>query len=217
MIKLIGLRRLVILCILQGFILIMAVAYFGGIMRMTADAMVELETMKRGVADLRAKIAATTQDIKFLEENMPRYLALEAGGFLADQDRFAITRAMGEMRDKTSWKNLPFSVGDTKNITVPAVDLVAVERKLMGSRIKVESLSSTLDTDVYVFLQEIGPVFSGHTRLQSFSIKRTEEVTRQSLVNMATGQNQAGYLSANIAFDWFTLSPATPAAAEVPK
>ncbi len=218
MIKLVGLKNYVILVALLGFLLIVTAIYFGGIVPMSAEVSAELNGTKSAISGLQGKIAGLREDEKFLKENLQAYQALEGQGFLMKQDRFMIGRTMEDMRKKTSWLTLPYSVGDTQTIAVPNVDLAAIKHRLIDSRIEVRAVPVLLDTDVYVFLQELARVFPAHTRIQNFSVKRSREITRQSLVEMVANKKPASFFSADITFDWLTLVPEdVPPPVEAPR
>ena len=204
MIRLIGLKRVIVLAVLLAINLSAAGAYFLGFAPMLEETRTQLNRVDGQISELRGKIAALKQESAFLEGNLSKYQELKEGGLFMDQNRFTINRLLQDMRGKAEIPNFSFTIENSAK--VPNADAESMGYNLVSSRINVEKIVSPLDSNIYVFLQNIGSAFPQHTRLEKFYIKRVADVNERTLSDIVEGR-PAGFVSANIYFDWMTLAP----------
>ena len=204
MIKLIGLRRIILFLFFLGINLLVASGYFIGLKPIRNDAQMQLNTVSGQISALQNKIMNIQKDVNSLKENQPKYQALKDKGFFLSQDRFMIGRLLEEVRKKSKITSFSFTIGNLKEI--PNAKANSMDYKLVKSHIKIRNIMSPLDINIYIFMQKLADSFPKHTRLQSFNIKRTEEVTEASLSKIAMNQ-PVSFVNAQLSFDWITLIP----------
>lgn len=203
MMKLIGLKRIIAICILLGINFLVFSVYLTTLAPMLEDAQRQLRAVDGQILDLRGKIATAKQETAFVKENLPKYRELQDKGLFLEQDRFMIDRLLQDMRSKAGIANFSFAVGDLT--ALPNADAESIGYTLASSRISIDKIISPLDNNIYVFLQNIKDAFPEYTRLQKFSIQRTAKVNEQLLNDLSDGK-QVSAVGANIVFDWMTLA-----------
>ena len=204
MIKLIGLRRIILFLFFLGINLLVASGYFLGLKPIRDDAQMQLNTVSGQISSLQSKIMNIQKEVNSLKENQPKYQALKDKGFFLGQDRFMIGRLLEEVRKKSKITSFSFTIGNLEEIPNKKAD--SIKYKLVKSHIKVGNIVSPLDINIYIFMQKLADSFPEHTRLQSFNIKRTGKVTEAALSKIATNQ-PVSFVDAQLAFDWITLIP----------
>jgi hypothetical protein len=204
MIKLIGLKRIIILSVLLALNLIIFSAYFIGIFPQRLEADSQLAAVQGEISELRGKIGTIKQEMAYLQENVPKYRDLEKKGFFLNQDRFLIGRMMEELRVKAGITSFSFQIADVEEIPNP--DAAAMGHRLVNSRITVDSIVSPLDNNVYILMQEMNNAFPEYARMQSLNVTRTGEVTEQALADLSLGR-PVNFVNATFIFDWMTLVP----------
>jgi hypothetical protein len=204
MIKLIGLKRIILLSVLFALNLLVGCAYFFGVSPMLEEAQTQLSSINGQISQLQGKISGIKQDVAYVNENLPAFKDLEGKGFFLQQDRFMIGREMETLRARTGISSFAFSIGDVQE--VPNPDATAIDYKLINSRIKIDRIVSPLDTNVYVLMQEMSEVFPEYSRIQSVDMTRVAEVTETSLKDIAAGK-AVNFVNASVTFDWLTLVP----------
>lgn len=204
MIKLIGLKRIITIVVLLGINLLVAGGYMFGLDPMLQETQNQLNAVDGEIASLSGKISNIKQEMAYLKENMPKYQALKDSGAFQSQDRFKAGRVLDDMRGKAKLGSFSFVIEDMKDI--PNADAAGIGHRLVNSRINIKISATPIDTGVYEFLQDIKGSFSGHTHIKSFDVKRIAEVDEKSLKEVADGK-RAGFIGANVVFDWMTLIP----------
>jgi hypothetical protein len=206
MIKLLGLKRLIKLAVLLGINLLAATIYFLTLSPMLDTEQAQLNAVESQVSGLNGKIAGAKQDMIFVKENLTKYQDLKDKGLFMEQDRFMIDHTLQDMRGKAGLSAFSFSIEDLKD--VPNANADSMDYKLVSSRINVDRIVSALDSNIYVFLQNIASTFPEHTSIQKFDIKRVAEVNEQALKDINDGK-PVSFVTADVSFDWLTLAPKT--------
>ncbi|MCK4945984.1 MAG: hypothetical protein KAI61_07825 [Alphaproteobacteria bacterium] len=204
MIKLIGLRRIILFLCFMGINLLVASSYFLGLAPMRDEAQMHLNAVSAQISSLQNKIMNIQREVNSLKENQPKYQTLKDKGFFLVQDRFMIGRLLEEVRKKSQITSFSFTIENLKD--VPNANAARMNYSLVSSRIKVEKIVSPLDSNVYIFLQLLADAFPEHTRFQNFEIKRTGEVTEAALSKIAMGKS-VSFVDSSLTFDWMTLVP----------
>jgi len=217
MIKLIGFKRMIFLACLLALNLSVLGIYFSSIGPMLDDVTSQRDSVRGQTAALREKINSIKKDMAFVNDNMSKYNDLKDKGFFLNQDRFMINRTMEDLRVKAGIPSFSFTIADIKDI--PNVDAEAVNYRLIDSHIKVDTVVSPLDSNIYMLAQEIAHSFPSAVRLQDMNLTRASEVTEATLNDIAAGK-LVNFVNATIEFDWITMVPktadaATPAGAPV--
>lgn len=204
MIKLMGLKRLVILVVLGALNLLVLAAYMLSFGPMLDGATAERDAINAQISDTQMKLANIKKDALFVKENIPLYQKLVDQGFFLNQDRFMIQRTMDALRQKAGISSFNFSVTDVTE--VPNASAAGINYKLLNSRIKIDNIISPLDNNVYLITQEMSQVFPSFARLQTLDVAREKDVTEAALKDIAAGKS-VNFVNAAVEFDWITMVP----------
>lgn len=213
MIKLIGMKRVIILSCLLALNLAVAAVWLTTISPMREEAEMQRNGIDGQISDLQGKITHIKEELKYLEDNLPKYTHLRERGFFLNQDRFMIGRMMEDLRQKAGIASFAFEIADVEDI--PNADAAAMNHRLVNSRIKVRDIKSPLDNNVYVLMQEISKAFPEYARIQSIDMTRKGDVDEASLQKIKSGE-PISFVDSNIVFDWMTLIPMDAQAAPAP-
>jgi len=126
MIKLIGLRRIILflcfvgvnLLVASGYFLglapmrnlLVASGYFLGLAPMRDEAQMQLKAVSVQISSLQNKIMNIQSEVNSLKENKPKYQKLKDKGFFLVQDRFMIGRLLEEVRKKSQITSFSFTI-----------------------------------------------------------------------------------------------------------
>ncbi|MBU6475588.1 MAG: hypothetical protein KGL10_01000 [Alphaproteobacteria bacterium] len=213
MIKLIGLKRIVVLVFLVALNLMALGVYLFSVGPMLDGVQSQKDALSGAISGLHGRIAGVKADTAYMQENISKYTALQAEGFFLPENRFTVKDAMEKLRVAAGISNFAYSVGNVKDI--PNKDAGAVHYKLIDSAIGVDHIVSPLDANIYLLVQDIDRSFPAFVRLQSMQIHRSRPVDAQSLKAIANGQ-PVSFVDATLAFEWIAMvpdKPASPAAA----
>lgn len=202
MIKLVGIKRLLVVIVLLGINLAVLAGYFMVLAPQMEDIQMQLRTADAQIFELSGKISNIKKDMVFLKENMPRYQALRDHGLFQEQDRFLVNRVLGDIRVKNNLSGLSFTIQDVREM--PNKDADAIGYRLSRSRVDITIISVLFDRDIYGFMQDISNALPGHVYIKDFTVKRVAEVNEANLKSIADGAS-IGFVNSNFSFDWLTL------------
>ncbi len=202
MIKLLGFKRTLILGVMLGLNALLGAIYMLWASPQTEMLNNQLMGLRSEISNLQTGIQTTKSDMQMLEENLPTYDSLIKRGFMQEQDRFVMSRALEDIKVKSHVQGFSFSVGDIREIT--NADAQMANKRLLHSRVKVGNISSPLDINVYDMIRLIETEYPALARINSFTIKREGALTPERIATMATGP--VSLVSSELVFDWFSLS-----------
>jgi len=209
MIKLIGIKRIIVLAILLGINVAIAIAYFLVFEPMRSDTEEKLNGISSEISTLQGKIQSTKQDLADYQTNLPKFKQLKTSGFMSTQDRFQLSRDLNDVRTSAGVAGFSFRVDDIKKID--NTDAKTADMQLINSHINVDNVSSVLDINFYDFLDKMESNFPAHLRVSEFSIERKDPVSGPTLQRIAA-QQPVSLISAKAGFDWLTMIPLPPPA-----
>jgi hypothetical protein len=207
MIELLGPKRAVLLAALIIVNLLVAGAYFGVILPMKEEADSRLTSTKNEISRLQTEIQNIKAELQSLKEAMPRYEALEDKGFFLGQDRFFLSRALQDIKNRSQLRGFAFAIQDIRE--VPSNDAMAANRRLVASKITINQVSSLLDTAFFDFMNIIESYFPSHARIASFSVSKSGDVDSQALERIAKDPG-ASLVNASLTMDWLTMTDIPP-------
>lgn len=202
MIKLLGFKRTLILGIMLGINAILGLVYVLWASPQTEGLNSRLMGLRSEISNLQTGIQTTKSDMQMLEENLPTYDVLIKNGFMQEQDRFVMSRALENIKEKSHVQGFSFSVGDIREIANADAQLAG--KRLLHSRIVVSRISSPLDVNVYDMMRLIEADYPTHARIHAFKIRQESSVTQENLSKMAV--EPVSLVNAEVTFDWFSLS-----------
>lgn len=202
MIKLLGFKRTLILGVMLGINVLFGLIYMFWASPQTAMLNSQLMGLRSEISNLQTGIQNTKTDMQMLEQNLPTYDALVKNGFMQDQDRFVMSRALEDIKAKSHVQGFSFSVGDIREIANADAQLAG--KRLLHSRVNVTSISSPLDINVYDMARLIETDYPVHARIHSFKINREGTLNQEKINSMA--QAPVSLVRAEMVFDWFSLA-----------
>lgn len=213
MIKLIGIKRILVLAGLLGINVAIALAYFLFIQPMRTDAQDKLNGINDEISTLQTKIQSTQQDLRDYQANLPKFKELQGKGFMSVQDRFQLSRDLDRVRNDAAISKFVFDVHDISRI--PNADAKTAKMQLLDSRIDISKIESPLDINFYDFMDKMQREFPEHLRLDNFEIKRGAAVDPATLQKIAN-REPVDLVISTASFDWYTMVPLPPDTAANP-
>ncbi len=213
MIKMIGIKRLILLGILLGINIALVVAYFFVVEPMRSSAQEKSDGISADITSLQGKIQNTKQDLADFKRDLPKFKELQGKGFMSTQDRFQLSRDLNDVRNAAALAGFSFTVDDIKK--VDNAEAQAAQEQLILSRLTVDNVTSILDLNFYDFIDKMQSMFPAHVRVENFSIERKDPVTQATLQKIAAKQ-PVSLFTAKATFDWLTMILLPPPAAATP-
>ncbi len=208
MIKLVGLRRIIIIACIIAMNLVAAGIYFFAVGPMLSEAQSQTQSTQGQISSLNAQIAGAKRAAAFMKANMPKYEQMQQDGFFLTHNRFMLENEINKLREAAGISSFSYNVAAATKVTNRDADSIHYE--LLGSRISVDHISSPLDANIYMLAQSISKVFPVDTRLQEMKIQRAAKVDSQTLKLLSDGK-QVNFVNASVVFEWITLVPNAPA------
>ncbi len=208
MIKLLGFKRTLILGVMIAINALLGLIYLFWASPQTAMLNTQLMGLRSEISNLQTGIQNTKSDMQMLEQNLPTYDNLIRDGFMQEQDRFVMSRALEEIKTKSHVQGFSFSVGDIREIT--NADAQLAEKRLLHSRIQITNISSPLDINVYDMISMIETEYPVHARIDYFKISRASDLNQESLGRMTS--EPVSLVASELTFDWFSLGTIPQAA-----
>ena len=201
MIKLLGFKRTLILGVMIAINALLGLIYLFWASPQTAMLNTQLMGLRSEISNLQTGIQNTKSDMQMLEQNLPTYDNLIRDGFMQEQDRFVMSRALEEIKTKSHVQGFSFSVGDIREIA--NADAQLAEKRLLHSRIQISNISSPLDINVYDMIRMIETTYPVHARINNFKISRSGDLNQENLGRMAN--EPVSLVTSELTFDWFSL------------
>ncbi len=204
MMKLIGARRMILLIALIAINAAIICAYLFMVEPMRQDAELQRDAARSEAESLQMKIQSVQQEVASTRENLPKYEALKTKGFFLDQDRFRLSRDLGDVRAAAGLKGFSYNIVTIQKI--PNAEAEAGQMSLINSKVTVNNISMLVDTELYGFFDVLEAKFPAHVRINSFKIARAVVLTEDVLRSLSQ-PNAPPVVSAEVVFSWNTLVP----------
>ncbi len=205
-VKLIGLKRVTFLASLLGVVAFFVLGYFVVVLPMLEDSQAELAKVKSDISTLRGKISSVKADIKYMEDNIPRYKKVLDQGMFDDQDRFDVERLMEKFKKRADGVKFSYTISNIDNLK--SEKATAMGYRLVSRTISLTEVRSMIDVDIYAFFQSIKSVFPLYNQIKNFKVNRQGKINFATLTEIAEGTKTNAAVGA-LAFDWVTLSELT--------
>lgn len=200
--KLVGQKRLAFLAMLCGTLVFFMGVALVVLTPMLSDAETQLASVNGSISSLGGKISSIKKDIKYMQDNIPRYNEILAQGMFNKQDRFDVERLIDEMKKKAGVVGFSYNISDLEeleNAEAAKMGYVLVKRSISLTAVK-----ALLDLEVYSFFQRIKEIFPVYTQVRKFKLERTNRVNQTILEDIASGKENS-LVDASMDFDWVTL------------
>lgn len=203
MIKVLGMKRVLLLVILVAINVAMGAAVYAYLIPENFRKQSELDSIKSQITTKRDDIAKIQVDIKQLYAQQATYEGLRKQGFFGSQDRRAAEVVFQDIQDKAGVISavasvLPASVEDN-------AEAMKAEHKVLKSPVKLE-IESLTATGVYRYIYLLQQHFPGYISISDITIKRNAEINGGVLREIENGANPS-LVSAEINMIWTTMIP----------
>jgi len=205
MVKLIGLKRIILLAVLLVTNGALAAAFFLWIEPMRATADRDLNRVRGDISKLRIKISGIKEEMKTLKKHQKYYDGLFEIGFMTPQDPFFLKRKIAEISDKTRVAGYKYRANPVQVIEFPQANKAGYQ--LYNSRIELKDIKAYTDADIYHLMHLVNTSFPGQTRIQSVSLHLKNKIDEVVLKGLASKKGDNYPINAELSFDWQTLVP----------
>jgi hypothetical protein len=203
MIKIIGIRRLVILVVLLAFNAVLASAMYMYLIPEKQLVERKHDAQRNEVNDLQGDLSRMEVEFETLDQQQGRYDQIRANGFFDAQDR-AVAKEMFSLIQEQS-KVISALVSVKPGKVVGDAEAEKANHKLLMSGISVD-IKAFDDNDIYHYIDLVQKVFPGVVTLKSISVKREKDVSAALLRAIASGASPE-LVTAEVEFSWHTMIP----------
>lgn len=203
MIKILGLKRVIVLVVL-----IAVNGVLGGLAYLVLQPNIDGMNKKHQV--LKGEISKLQNDITQLQtefvqigESKERYKVLQDEGFFNDQNRRNAELKLEEIQARSRLISAVVSIGSGKLEVTP--ETKAVNYGLLNSLISVK-VEAVNDLDVFHYIDLIENSLPGYVSLSELSLDRKADLTSASLRALSSDK-QPFLVEANLKFSWRTMIP----------
>ncbi len=203
MIKILGVKRVLLLVALVAVNALFAAAVYGYMMPEKIKGERNLRALRGQISTVQEDIERFQVEFEQLEEQQARYQALEKDGFFRLQSRRAAQDLFERIQNSSKVVSAAALIksGKIEN----HVEAQKAAHKLLVSpvELRIEALS---DTEVFRYLYLLEKTFPGHISVNEIDLKRTQNLNAAVLRSIATGINPP-LVEANINLVWRTMIP----------
>lgn len=201
MIKVLGMKRVLVLVILASLNIAMGASVYGYLIPQTFQKETDLANLRGQVSVKRDDIDKIRVDMKKLMEQQTRFQALEKRGFFGSQDRRAAELVFEDIQKKAGVISAVANVSSAQVVDDP--EAAKAEYKLLKSPVKVE-IESLNTVGVYRYIYLLQQYFPGQISIADITLKRNMEISGATLQNIENGENPA-MVRADIDMIWHTM------------
>lgn len=203
-IKLIGRKRALVLGVAAAVNVAIGAVWLAAVQPLTSEIGHRQAAVNGAISQLMVDTGNIKAELKAFPENYKKYQEMQRRGFFLDQDRFVAGKLLDDMKEGMGLLEYSYRMEELQVKKSPLA--AAAGGELLDSAIKVESVSSLLDGEVYGLLRRFGTAFPAQTRLVRFSISRNGEVGMEELKAIAEG-NPPPLVTASFELQWITMVP----------
>jgi len=205
MIKVIGLRRVIVLGCLVALNAVLVSCYLFILQPMLSQTQADLDSTQQQINQTRTKISNIKSDLIEYQKNLPRYEQLQQSGFFSNQDRLELKSEFEKVQSLSGLKRFSFLVDDRRDLyTLNAGD---TKLRMLASRIQIDNVVGFFDTDFYKLVGLMRNAFPAHIHFTSFSLQRSGALNAETLNKIGKGTD-VSLINAEATFEWLTVIPA---------
>ncbi len=208
MIKVIGAKLISIITALIFLNGGLFAAWFYMVSPMKEDANKELKTLNAKITQLRQKILNIKEEKKYYDENIGKYNALQAKGYMTPQDELQLTQNLNAPYTAHHLINMSYDISSVQKL--PSSEIDRTKHELIKRSIELQDIDAYFDTDIFKFIHDVNTKFPGHTRFKSITMTRKEPATFSAALDRIAMGTEEGIMTGNILLDWYAMVPATP-------
>jgi len=201
MIRIIGVKRLVILVILLAFNGVLASAIYMYLVPEKQKIERTLNAQRSTLSSLQQDISRMEIEFAQLDKQQGRFDDLKKDGFLLAQDR-ADAKEMFSLIQKQS-RVISASVSVKPGAVVEDKEAKKAKHKVLVSEMNVE-IKAFDDNDIYHYIDLVQKVFPGVVSLQRIEVRRDKDVSAALLRAISSGASPE-LVTAKVEFLWRTM------------
>jgi len=203
MIKIIGVKRLVILVVLVSLNAVLASAIYLYAVPEGMKVEKKLKQQQNKLTSVQRDIEKMQLEFDQLDKQQGRFDALKENGFFSSQDR-ADAKELFSLVQKRS-RVISAMVSVKPGSIIDSNDAKKAKHKILVSYVSVD-IKAFDDNDVYHYIDLVQKTFPGYMTVQRVSVSRSRDISTAFLRAIANGASPE-LVTAEVEFLWRTLIP----------
>ena len=201
MIRVIGVRRLIVLVILLALNGVLASAIYLYVVPENQKVERQLMRNRRQLSTLQSDISRMQIEFDQLDQQQGRFDQLKEEGFFSTQDRADAKELFGLIQKQA--KVISALVSVKPGEVVDDEEAKKAKHKVLVSDVSVQ-IKAFDDNDIYHYIDLVQKTFPGVISLQHVELKREQDVSNALLRAIANGASPE-LVTANVQFLWRTM------------
>lgn len=202
-INILGIRRIILLAVLVALNGLMAAVIYNYLSPETQKSEALLRNVTSENQRLQINIMRMHDEFKQIDNLKDRFAKLRADGFFSEQDRRSAEARLTTIKEQSGVNSALVSIASAQAERTGLAD--QAKHRIMVTDMDIE-ITALDDVSVYRYWNLMKSKFPGHVQLESFSIRRINELDQNALTMVANGQN-IDVVRAEMAVKWRTLLP----------
>jgi len=202
MVSVLGAKRVLVIVLLLGLLGAVLTAYYGYLVPGKEELGREIRTVKSNIRQKEDDLRVLSQQIETFNSQKDLFAKLERKGLFQDQKRSLARERFEAMQLSSglvsaSYQISPANVDESELAEEAGYDLVQSPISL--------SLEGITDLDVYHFLYMLYFALPGHMQIDSFDVRRVENISPEILRDIGGNQRKVVLVEADIDAVWSSL------------
>lgn len=205
MLQILGIKRVLFLILLVAANAGFAASVYLYVLPQNEKIAGDLRSVKGQISIKRAEVDRLQNEFIQIQQQKSRYEALQAAGFMSDQNRLVARRRIMNIQQYTRVSRAAYDISSASVIKDDALGKAGYV--ILSSPVKID-LESLDDLDLYNFIYWMNNAFPGHTAIKSVKLERTQDINETTLRAVGTGASTA-LVKGTASFVWRTVVPET--------
>lgn len=203
MIKVLGLKRIIVIAVLIAVNAVFAGALYYILTPEKTNQQQQLSSLRGQVSGLNRDLDNIKVEFEQLEEQREEFGVLKEDGFFKNQDRRQAEKVLNLIQKRSKVSKAQISIGSGK--LEENEQAKKAKHKILKSPVAVR-IEAMNDVDVFRYIFLLEKYFPGHIGVKTVKMERGAEVNGTVLRGIAGGQN-VPLVTARIEFEWRTMIP----------
>ncbi|MCK6418413.1 MAG: hypothetical protein L6Q57_05680 [Alphaproteobacteria bacterium] len=207
MIKILGMRRIIVLAVLLGLNALFASVHYLYVLPETQARTQQARQLSSKISTLQTDINRLQIEFAQISDQKEEFTALEAKGFFNKQDRSLASQLLEKVQKNSGVITAVASV--KPGTLLENEEAKKAKHTILSSPMTVE-ITALDDRDVYKYIHLLRQYFPGHITIVATEIKSTATLTRDLLRSVSAGENPV-LVQAKLELLWQTMIPESQA------
>lgn len=203
MIRILGLKRIIILTVLIAVNLLLAGLMYLYFVPQGKKEQLNLQTLQGEINNLQSDISRMKIEYDEIQKEKERFQSLESDGFFRDQSRREAEDLLKRIQVSSNVLSAVINIGSGQ--IMPNAEADKASHKILQSTVKLE-IESVDDVDIYRYLYMMQRHFPGYLTFESFQMQRVANIDATILRGIASGKITP-LVKAEIDMSWQTMIP----------